>query len=197
MNDTTTDPAAELEARVMAGEDVTEAEAVAAFTAADARGRLAELRQRRAERQAAEETERDHARRRAAALEHARTALARSSPQQVAQAYDAAVAGIAALVDVVADRNATLGEIAGAAEPDRIPDAEQSINGRASVRLDGQGWRMLDLHPLLEAACRRAGAVTANHDGRFVPANRSERQYAAQRGEPAIVQAGRPTPPAA
>ena len=190
MTDTTTDTA-EIEARVLAGDDtITEADAVRAFTEAEGRRWFAGLRERRAERLAAAEQAQDQAARRAAALEHARTALDRSSPQRIAAAYDEAVRALTELLGVVADRNATVDALADAPEPDHAPGAVRDDLGRATVTVDGQSWAHLAVDPLLSAALGRAGATLSNNGHEWL-AGRPSTYAASPDRDPAIVQVGR------
>ncbi|MEJ2866098.1 hypothetical protein [Actinomycetospora flava] len=179
------DPAAALADRMIAGEDVTEDDAIDAERQASGRRLFAAARQKVADHRAAVAEREDHARRQAAADQDARDSLARTSPAALAAAYDDVARVVAALVAMVDDRNTTVGRLTSVAGPDRPSGASDPDDFTPHVVLDDHvEYRRLDLHQVLAAALA-AGGVQVPGPGQL-RANRAT--YAP---DPEVVALGR------
>ena len=192
------DPAvAEIEARIVAGDDTVTAEQLAA-TRAEAAGRVrfARLRALLAERTArrdAEQVEREQAE---AAIEHARAALAGHTDEALVPLFDAAEEALRALVQAAEGRNRELLRLVGLPRVERVRGVDANAVNRhgpwaARVPLPEGDVDYVEPGPLLSRLLNRAD-IGVHGGGRLVAIDRATYpRVEEQLADPKVVARGR------
>ncbi|WP_214365617.1 hypothetical protein [Pseudonocardia sp. H11422] len=187
---------ATLEERIASGdESVTEAALTKARTAAAGRVRFAKLRAKAAERRArrdAEQLEREQA---AAAIEHARAALAGYTDADLVPVFDEAARAVAALVEAAQGRNSELYRLVllPAAERVRGVVTANLTPTSAVVPMPEGPVAPVDVVGLVEAALAAGGIVRSQRTGRPLAVRPAETPTGRiePAPEPAVIARGR------